>query len=36
MPEPKPVAFVDKYEQEWILALREDMKDYTYKGIPIL
>ena len=36
MPEPQPVAFVDKYEQEWILMLKEDVKDYTYKGIPIL
>ena len=35
MPEPKPVAFVDKYKKEWILVLREDVKDYTYKGIPI-
>ena len=24
------------YEQEWIFMLKEDVKDYTYKGIPIL
>ena len=36
MLEPRPVAFVDKYEQEWILMLREDVRGYTYKGIPIL
>ena len=35
MSEPQPVAFVDKYAQEWILVLREEVKDYTYKGIPI-
>ena len=36
MPEPQPVTFIDKYKQEWILMLKEDVKDYTYKGIPIL
>ena len=36
MPEPQPIAFVDKYEQEWIFMLREDVKEYTYKGIPII
>ena len=36
MPEPRPVAFVDKYNQEWTLMLQEEVRGYTYKGRSIL
>ena len=34
--DPAPVAFVDKYNQEWTLMLRAEVRGYTYKGRIIL